>query len=224
MKHRPLLLAASLLASPSLHAALYYPSGVQFDVPVGTVTGGEWALLYSGLYGDFGVSLSFLSSVNPSDLLLYAAKPVGSNTFTLLAAAPASDVLAYTPLNVTTPSNGSEWYFNAFSIGFAKGGDAISQSSADILDSSFGSSGGNGEYRLSWHAVNQDLASDSSSSPSFLNGGWRAGEADWLNESTTWERFIFVAQDSAIPEPSSMLALGGLLGVGVLQRNRRKAR
>ncbi len=110
MKVKSSLLAAIIAVSASASAALYYPSGVQTNVPVATVTGGEWTLVYQGLYSDMAVPISTVfAGVNPGDYLLYAAKPVGATEFTLLAAAPASAVMTQTgPSNQTTSSNGVE--------------------------------------------------------------------------------------------------------------------
>ncbi len=228
MKLKPSLLAAIIAVSASASAALYYPNGVQTNVPVTTVTGGEWTLVYQGLYSDSAVPISTVfAGVNPGDYLLYAAKPVGATEFTLLAAAPASDVRTHTSQNETTLSNGVEWYYNGGSIGFAAEGDAILQNSADIAASSW-APGSNGHLRLSWHtAVTTGWDNDYDAVPLYLFEGWRAGSTIELNDASNWERYVFVSSSgpgpSPIPEPGSFLALGGLLGIGLLQRGRRKS-
>jgi len=97
-----------------------------------------------------------------------AALPPRDNfTFAVLAAGERTSVLAQTGQNVTTPHNGSEWYYNPnSSMGFASIGASISQSTADV-------SAPSDPLRLSWHLSSNQMT-----------GGYRAGATIDLNGST----------------------------------------
>ncbi len=202
------LIVVSIWSSAVFSAeAVILPYGVQQNVPVTTVTGAwGWQVAYQGTYGTFDVPISTVfAGVSPGDYVMYAAKPVGSSTFTLLAAAPEVSVRTYTPLNTTTTANGTEWYYNGYSIGFAGFGDVIQQNTADV-------SGGNSQLRLSWHSgVGQaGYSFNFNQVPLDIDGGWRAGSTVNLNSDFTWERYVLYAtpEIAAIPEPSTIFLLG----------------
>lgn len=199
-------------------AAAFVPFGVQQNVSYTTVTDTwGWSLIYQGTYNQTVAISTVFTGVRSGDYIMYAAREVGSGTIALLAAAPEADVRRVTARNQTTSSNGVEWYYNGGSIGFAGAGQTILQNSADV--NSTGNFGGStdpfGATRLSWHS-----SGGYGNQPTFLNGGWRAGITAFLNESTSWERLVFVAP---IPEPSSAAALLGAsaLGFAALRRRRR---
>lgn len=230
-KQKRLLAAAAMAALVALLAefksyAAFIPWGVQENVPVSTVTGTwGWQVAYSGTYATFDVPISTVFAGIPAgSYVMYAARPVGAQNYTLLAAAPLSDVQTYTPWNTTTTANGAEWYYNGGSMGFAGLGDVISQGSADIKDSpNDGFAGINGNLRLSWHTsafpgpfYNQSYALP----PVEMEGGWRAGMNTSLNDSTVWERAVLFAP---VPEPSTYIA-GALLTLPFLSRGMRYLR
>ncbi len=188
------------------NAEVVIPVGIQQNVPFSTVTGAwGWTLVYQGTYNQTATVAELYAGVNPGDYIMYAARPIGSPTITLLAAADEADVRRVTARNQTTTSNGASWYYNGGSIGFARLGDEINQNTADI-----GST--NANLRLSWHT-----SGGYGNAPTSLNPGWRAGAATGLNNSTSWERLVFIP--TPIPEPSSVLLLGlGSLAVAVRRR------
>ncbi|MCX6840380.1 MAG: hypothetical protein NTX35_21575, partial [Verrucomicrobia bacterium] len=174
------ILATGIISFAPVSAQNFIPVGVQENVPVATVTGTwGWYVNYQGFYGDFGVPIADLfAGVQPTDYIMYAARPTGAANFTLLAAGLAADVQTVTAINATTTSNGAQWYYNNQSLGFAGLGDTISQSSADVEST-------NGNLRLSWHTNGPE-------GPDQLNGGYRAGTIMGLNGATDWERFVLV--------------------------------
>src|SRR5205085_5512737 len=143
----------------------------------------------------------------------------GSETFDVLAAALASDVRTYTAYNQTHSANGSEWYYNAYSIGFAGLGDTIYQSEADT-------NGFNERDRLSWHATTQGnyFGFDPSQEPNYIDGGWRSGTNLGLNFDSGWDRVILTLDAGAeVPEPATLTiwTLGALGCVAAAYRRRK---
>ena len=119
---------------------------------------------------------------------MLACRQVGSNQLTLLAWAPRDDVLRDTGspgdqdgenTNITTVSNGSEWYYGLRgatrgSMGFFRAGDDARKNTCDPLTT------GAADQRLCWHiGINIDV------------GGFRCGETRFLNDSIEWERLVF---------------------------------
>jgi hypothetical protein len=196
----------------------YVPSGVQTNVPVSTVLGGGWSIVFQDTYADNGTLISTVfAGVSPGDYVMLAARPVGSDTFTLLAAGLDSDVQYYTPYNTTHTANGVNWYYNGASMGFAGAGQSIYQSDADIMDASgWGHPDPNrpdGSLRLSWHTFD---SGGPGVAPTILDYGWRAGNNIGLNGSSDWERDVLVLNASPVPEPGRIAALIGLVGTGLI--------
>jgi hypothetical protein len=167
----------TLVGAPSATAAstppAYYPSGPQTDVPAATVTGGGWTPCYTDTYaGDLHTALPGLLTACTGKYLLLAGRATGSDTLSLLAAAPRSDVLFDTggSSSATHTANGSEWYFHdSQAWGFANQGDSVDLSACDILA---------GPLRLCWHLL-----------PGI--GGFRIGDTTGLNSSADYERVVY---------------------------------
>ena len=125
-----------------------------------------------------------------SFLILTTLQPLASHaatipsTWTLIAAGQRSVIFSVTAANATNLNNGSYFYYNSSSMGFAPN-STISQSSADIKSSSndgTGCSAANlGDLRLSWHGY----------ATGTINGGWRVGCSTGLNSSMTAVRAIY---------------------------------
>jgi hypothetical protein len=205
-------IASGLIAiSTPAAAADYLPTGVQTNVSISTVLNGGWSQCFSTTYGSFGASLSGIASACTGSNMMLAARATGSDTLLLLAQALESDVMFDTGTgNVTHNANGVEWYFNdSYSWGFANGGQTVFRTSCDTNDSS-GEAGG--ATRLCWHT-----------SGGTLQGGWRAGDNIWLNDSSAFERLVFTFNGAAVPEPSTWaMMLLGFGGIGFAMRRRRK--
>jgi hypothetical protein len=172
---RSALAAVCLLAATASPAfAAYYPSGPQTLVDKSQLDG--WAPCFTDLYADGTHSLSDILSQCDGDPLMLAAGPTGSQTLTVLAAAPRADVIFDTgESNDPHNANGSGWYFNSsWSWGFAKQGDPISRDECDILLDP------NSDLRLCWHTGS-----------GLLIGGYRAGATINLNGSTDYARYIY---------------------------------
>lgn len=210
--------AALLFACTSDARAGFVPVGVQNDVSFDTVVNNwGWSVLYRGDYGASGLSVSSIFA-SAGQYVMLAAIRDGSPTIEVLAAALTSDVLTYTAPNTTHTANGSEWYFNSLSMGFAGIGDTINQESADINHSTFFGPNPAERDRLSWHTTGP-----SNGPPTTLRGGWRAGTYDFLNYSTDWDRIVLTTNDppAAVPEPTSLVVLGsGFFGLALARRRR----
>lgn len=219
LKKMALSLASSVLVPAlALAAPIYNPVGPQQNVSIATVTGGGWSLCFSGDYGQFTTIAGALAGCTGDRLMLAGAR-TDSSILQLLAQADATDVLTPTPYNGVHTANGSDWYFNGSSMGFAPVGFGISQNSADTASApGFGSAGDDGTNRLSWHTS----GNDGFGGPTNLNGGWRVGNITFLNSAPSgFTRYIFTA-NNAVPEPSTLLLLSGGLALAAI-RLRRKA-
>ena len=216
------LLFASAMAMASvspLSATTVIPLGVQTNVSVSTVLDDwGWTISYQGAYsGNVSISTMF-AGIDADDYVMFAARPVGSTTFTLLAAALFKDVTTFTDVDETTTANGAEWYYNSFSMGFAGLGSTIYQSPGDATG--VFTDPENDHLRLSWHTSGTSSMVGDVEIPTEVNAGWRAGENVNLNLSDDWERLVLVAKVSPIPEPGSVFAIGLLLSSGCLLRLR----
>jgi hypothetical protein len=158
-------------ASPAL--AAYYPSGPQTFVDKSRLD--DWKLCFTDLYNG-SESLDGILAQCSGDPLMLAGGPTGSQTLTVLAAAPRADVLFDTGTsNDPHNANGSGWYFNpSWSWGFAKQGDPINRDNCDTLEDP------NSDLRLCWHTDTGNI-----------DGGYRAGATLELNNSVDYTRYIY---------------------------------
>ena len=154
----------------------YRPVGPQTNVMALQVALGGWTVCYTELYNAAGAITNILAVCSKANLML-ACRPVGTNTYSVLAQAPRADVIFTTPVDTTTVhvANGSAWYFNTNqSWGFLRASDTANKNSCD-----FGGANFTNEGRLCWHT-----------SASNLSGGWRCGVTEGLNASTAWQRVV----------------------------------
>ena len=167
------LAVGCLLAAASPALALYYPSGPQTFVQKSKLKG--WELCFSGFYNGTESLDTVLTQCNRDPLLL-AGGPTGSETLTVLAAAPRDDVLFDTgESNKPHNANGSGWYYDdSFSWGFAKKGDRLKRDSCDVREEP------HPNLRLCWHTLGGSL-----------DGGYRAGAVVALNGSEDYTRYIY---------------------------------
>jgi hypothetical protein len=153
----------------------YRPVGPQTNVMALQVALGGWTICYSELYNaTTGVLTNILAACNKANLML-ACRPVGTNTYGVLAQAPRADVIFATPADATTVhvANGTAWYFNtSFSWGFAKAVDTVNKNSCDFQDTI------DNEQRLCWHTGAGNLSS-----------GYRCGVSEGLF-NTAWQRVV----------------------------------
>jgi cysteine-rich repeat protein len=157
--------------------SLWWAKGPQVDIPQANLVG--WELCWSGLYGTNSPPLTDIlnNSCNKSKLLI-ACRPVADTNLTLLAMGERSAVTFDTGTgNVPYNHNGVGFYYNgAHSWGFALEGDPIQRNSCDLGE-------GNNQFRMCWHTWDGSMT-----------GGFRCGEAMWLNADNDWTRMIFQAE------------------------------
>ena len=159
----------------------YYPSGPQQNVSEQTLIDNGWTKFYEQTYATV---TSTAAPLRPSEqYVILSGKAVGSSTILLAAAAPTSQVFTETVINTPQLINGTYWYNTPNqSIGFAPTA-TISQSSADVEDTS-------ADLRLSWHLH-----------PSV--GGWRLGSFTGLNSSTAYLKQVWTWNGiSVAPAPA----------------------
>jgi len=153
--------------------------GVVKNLPISSLTG--WSQCFLQLYNVAGGTLNTdIPAACTKANILVGCRATGAATLTLAAMAPRADVFFVTG-NVSSPgvthlANGVAWYFDDnYSMGFAKGGDAVTLSECDVATTP------NSDLRLCWHTLNTAV------------GGYRCGATTGLNSSTAWERIVFHA-------------------------------
>lgn len=212
---------AFVFATVHANAANYNPTGVQNDVDYNAVINGGWSVVYKGFYGATASIADVFGSIAAGSKVMLAAKQVNSSVFDVLAWAKLEEVTQYTAYNTTHLANGTEWYYNGGSMGFAGAGDTINQNSADINGSAW--QGSPERDRLSWHTAGQ---SSYGAAPTQIDGGWRAGTNIGLNSSSDWERYVLVANVAPVPEPETyamLLAGVGMVAAAAARRRRKQA-
>ncbi|KQX75038.1 hypothetical protein ASD10_07485 [Aeromicrobium sp. Root472D3] len=196
-----LVAVVPVVTAPAASAAVpeiatYYPSGPQKDVPVSTVTAGGWTqCAVKTMAEPAGAAGEKLLSTCTGNYIMLAGRAAGSNTLSLLAAAPRADATSATDVenSRTRLSNGSEWYFGpGYSWGFAPAGSSVSLSICDVDD---------GDQRLCVHNIT-------------YTGGYRIGNRLGLNGSTDYEVVVYQADKvkenqtvtitSTRPDPASI--------------------
>jgi hypothetical protein len=198
-------LALSAVATPALAVPNYFPFGPQQSVAFSTVVNNGWTLCYQATYATpVGASAeAALRECGTGGFLMLAARTTGNSILRVLAAAPRDDVLTNTGAannGVTHIANGSGWYFAPnYSWGFTRAGTPVTKGICDSNNSG-------GSFRLCWHT-------------SDVIGGWRAGISTNLNNSTAFEKLIFVAEADVVPAPPllALFALG-LAGLAAARR------
>jgi hypothetical protein len=221
MFKKQLAAAFAALACVGSAQAAFLPVGPVNDVSYNTVVNDwGWSLINSSNYGS-SVSINDLFAGH-GNYVMIGAMHKDSGVIDVLSGALYTDVTTYTAQNAVHVANGTEWYFNAYSMGFAGLGDAVCQSTADVC-------GQSERDRLSWHTTTMPgtWAQDSSVAPSYVFNGWRSGNNNWIYDNTDWTRVVFTANDlgvpaEQVPEPGSLGLIG--LGLAALATRRRKSR
>ncbi len=155
----------------------YYPSGPQTNVPLSSVTDGNWTLCYSDLYSQ-GINVTTMKTNCTGAYIMFAAAEIGtvgnsttikSNTFKVLAAGERSRVFQATTLNTPVLNNGTYWFHTSgTSLGFDPD-SSISQ----------GQCYDGGALSLCWHWVTSN------------EGGFTAGGVVIGNTNSGWVRHVY---------------------------------
>jgi hypothetical protein len=156
---------------------LWFVAGPQTNIPEDML--GGWEECWTGLYGTTYPSLepTILGQQCTGSKLLIGCRPVGSDTFTLLAMGDRDDVIFNTGngANTTHEANGVSWYYSSsWSWGFADEGTGVNRNSCDIANTS-------PTLRMCWHTGGGSI-----------NSGYRCGST-FLNGNNSWERVIMHA-------------------------------
>ncbi|XYH97180.1 hypothetical protein ACMHYB_57000 [Sorangium sp. So ce1128] len=156
----------------------FWRSGVQEGVPASSLSG--WTQCFSNQFAESGPALSEILARCSKRKLLLACRPVGAESFTLLAMAPRADVLwpCGDAESCVHEQNGVGWYFDERSSwGFAPAGEPVMRLLCDDAD---------GEpvphQRMCWHTVDGSL-----------DVGYRCGDNDLNYSPPDWERVIYHA-------------------------------
>lgn len=173
----------------------YYPSGPTRNVSEQTLIDNGWVKTYEQTYAT--QIFNDGTGLRPSGTYtILAGKSVGSDTISLLAAAPTADIFTQTTGNNTNLVNGTYWYYVPTinparptfggSIGFAD----TSTVNLDTADTS----SINSLYRLSWHI---NLTSQAEG----FNGGYRLGNITELNGSSAYLKQVWTWSPAPAPAP-----------------------
>jgi hypothetical protein len=179
---RSWLMPLGLIATLGLARPASGFDGIATNVPLSALSG--WSQCFRSGYADKTFLPVVLDQCKKANLML-ACRPTGASTLTVAAHAPREDVLfPVTRRQVPHEANGALWYFDEqWSWGFGPVGEPILRSSCDTVGSTIdGFTGPDPEKRLCWHTE-----------ASFINPGWRCGRADFLSQSSTFERVILEA-------------------------------
>ena len=186
----------------------YYPSGVQLNVPVSTVTNAGWTVCYDQPYSH-ATTEADLDGCSEKVWIMMAAK--ASSTAASLELLAAGETAA--AMSVTAPSepaqlhNGAYWYRRTSSaVGFASEAP-VSMFYGLLYDGLDDNYDVDCEQRLSWTTTGGA-------------GGWQAGCSTGLVDDTTRRKLIFVYGKRSSSSPpcianfffSPLFARGAVVG------------
>lgn len=157
--------------------AQYYPTGIVENISEQTLISNGWIKHYEQTYGTPIPDPE--TTLKPTgQYTILAGKSSGSNTITLAAAAPTSDVFTQTALNAPRLVNGSYWYYRPVDMGFGGGSMGFAESST-INQMTADTQSQDLNTRLSWHIVYTGI------------GGYRLGSIVGLNNSNDYIKQVW---------------------------------
>jgi hypothetical protein len=156
----------------------FWRPGVLENVPASSLNG--WSQCFSNPFAESGPPLSEILARCSKEKLLLACRPIGAESFTLLAMAPRADVLwpCGDAADCVHEQNGVGWYFDeGSSWGFAPAGEPVMRMSCDDAPEESAP-----HQRMCWHTVDGSL-----------DAGYRCGDNDLSYSPPDWERVIYHA-------------------------------
>lgn len=211
-----------LSSSVFSHAGLI-PVGIQNNTSVNSILDDGWSYLYRENSGATSYISDVFGGLSSDDWIIVAGIRNFDDVVLAHAAITWGEFSTYTALNVTHTFNGSDWYYNGYSMGFTAVGDGINQTTADT------SAFVNGNMGLSIH-TNYDNGSHTNTSgpsqsssivPTRFGSGYRMGSVTMGNSSSEYDFAFFVENVNEVPEPST-LAIFALGMIGLASRRFKK--
>lgn len=211
------VIASLVLTISSFASASLIPYGIQNNTNANTIINDGWSYLYRENAGVTSDISTVFGGLNNNDWIIIAGIRNSDNMALAYAAVTWGEFSTYTTYNQTHSFNGTDWYYNGYSMGFTAVGDAINQSTADTSSYINGNQGLSIHTNYSSGSHNQSSFNnqDSNVSPTNFGSGYRIGAVNGLNSSSSYDFAIFTKSNTqAVPEPSTLAIFAlGILGL-----------
>ena len=149
--------------------------GVQRDLPVADVAAAGFEVCWAGPFGARDIPIDPVLEGCNGDVLMMACRPNDAENYTVAAMGGRASILQDdgNAREGFHDTNGVSWYYSPnYSWGFFAVGTGVSRSSCDVTDA-------DGADRMCIHTRNGNI-----------NGGYRCGAQEGLNNNNEWERVI----------------------------------
>ena len=179
-----------------------------------------WSIHYRENAGLTSSISDVFGGFDKEDWLVIGGVRNSDNMVLAYAAATWGEISTYTTQDEVHTFNGSDWYYNGYSMGFTDVGDPIMQNSADTspfvddnkglsIHTNYADSSHNDSFSLQDHAVE----------PTYFGSGYRAGSVIFGNSTSSYDWVVLVEDMSQVPEPLPLALMGlGILCLGAKRR------